>query len=227
MLDVHAPHSRIHGAGEFFLHLFTITVGLLIATQIESCAEWRHHVHLAEDARASLHEEIQHNLADLKDAETGMKNWRGEVEGDLKALGRIQENPSDPDAQHASLAFNFHSIDLRDTAWKTAQTTGALAYMPYDEAQRYAEIYQSQAEFLGAQDKPRDDVAYLIGLLTKFHWTDKTKITADQASQMAERLGQMKLNIVADDLLLQKTVERADAFLQNRKAKDNFNENIQ
>jgi hypothetical protein len=26
-------------------------VGLLIATQIESCVEWRHHVHLAEEAR--------------------------------------------------------------------------------------------------------------------------------------------------------------------------------
>ena len=31
MLDVHPPHGKMHGVGDFFLHLFTITVGLLIA----------------------------------------------------------------------------------------------------------------------------------------------------------------------------------------------------
>jgi len=31
----------MHGFGEFLLHLFTITAGLLIAVQIESCVEWR------------------------------------------------------------------------------------------------------------------------------------------------------------------------------------------
>jgi len=69
MLDVHAPHSPLHGTKEFFFHLFTITVGLLIATQIESCVEWRHmctwrrrHAHLYAF-------EIQKNFDDLKAAE--------------------------------------------------------------------------------------------------------------------------------------------------------------
>jgi len=75
MLDVHAPHSPLHGTKEFFFHLFTITVGLLIATQIESCVEWRHHVHLAEEARASLRVEIQKNFDDLKAAEPGLQSW--------------------------------------------------------------------------------------------------------------------------------------------------------
>ncbi len=44
MLDVHLPH-KLHGFWEFLLHLFTITVGLLIAVQIESFVEWRHHLH--------------------------------------------------------------------------------------------------------------------------------------------------------------------------------------
>jgi hypothetical protein len=226
MLDVHAPHSKIHGYGEFFLHLFTITVGLLIATQIESCMEWRHHVHLAEDARTSLHQEIVRNLADMKEAQSGQMKWRQEVEDDLRALSRIQDHPNDPGAQHAKLAFNFHSIDLRDTAWRTAQTTGALAYMPYEEAQRYSEIYRTQDQFLASQEKPREDVAYLVGLLTRFNWNDKTKITVDQAGQMAERLGQMKLHIVTGDLLLKKSIEKADAFVQNRVAREDFTENI-
>jgi hypothetical protein len=31
MLDVHLSHKPLHGVWEFLLHLFTITVGLLIA----------------------------------------------------------------------------------------------------------------------------------------------------------------------------------------------------
>jgi hypothetical protein len=226
MLDVHAPHSKIHGMGEFFLHILTITVGLLIATQIESCMEWRHHVHLAEDARTSLHEEIVRNLADMKDAQTGEMNWRKEVDTDLKTMRGIEDHPNDPAAQHASLAINFHAIDLRDTAWTTAQTTGALAYMPYEEAQRYSEIYRSQEQFLATQEKPREDTAYALGLIARFNWNDKNKITADQAGQMSERLGQMKLHIVTGDLMLKKSIEKADAFLQGRAAKEDFTENI-
>ena len=148
MLDVHAPHSPIHGKKEFFLHLFTITVGLLIATQIESCVEWRDHVHLAEEARASLKSEIQQNLADLKNAAPEMEKWRKEVADDLGVMANIQAHPTDKAAQKASLSVNSHGIALRDTAWKTAETTGALAYMPYDEAQRCAQIYKAQADLM-------------------------------------------------------------------------------
>ncbi len=31
MLDIHLPHKSIRGFSEFLIHLFTITVGLLIA----------------------------------------------------------------------------------------------------------------------------------------------------------------------------------------------------
>jgi hypothetical protein len=124
------------------------------------------------------------------------------------------------------MAVNFYAIDLRDTAWRTAQTTGAMAYMPYDEAQRYSEIYGAQDDFISTQEKPREDVAYLVGLITRFNWNDKNKITADQAAQMEERLGQMKLHIVTADLLLKKSIEKADAFLQSRPARDDFTENI-
>jgi hypothetical protein len=37
MLDVHAPHKPMHQFKEILIHLLTITIGLLIATQIELC----------------------------------------------------------------------------------------------------------------------------------------------------------------------------------------------
>ncbi len=226
MFDIHLPHKSIHGIGEFFLHLFTITVGLLIAVQIESCVEWRHHVHLAEEARFSLRTEIEQNLKGLNEAQLGLKEWRKVIDDDLVAMQRIQDHPNDPKAQHTSLTVNFGGISLSDTAWKTAQSTGALAYMPYEEAERYATIYQAQAALLAMEDKPLDDAAAIQGLLSKFHWRGPRKITEEQASAMAEKLGQMRMHLLAGDLLMQAAIEKSSAFLENRKARDNFHENL-
>ena len=53
MIDVHAPHKAIGNTGEFFLHLFTITIGLLIAVGIEGCEVGWRVVSIAVDTLAS------------------------------------------------------------------------------------------------------------------------------------------------------------------------------
>ena len=226
MLDVHPPHKAIHNVYEILIHLVTITLGLLIATQIEGCMEWRNHVHLAEEARTSLHNEIAHNLDDLKAALPTVKAWRNEVDHDLEAMSRIQNHPNDPAAQKASVALNFHSMTMRDTAWKTAEATGALAYMPYDEAQRYAEIYNDQSEMEEIEKKPEEDVAVMLGMVEQFNWNDKTKITAEQASEMAGKLGTMKMHLVTGQLLLERSIEASSAFLEGRQPRENFEDNF-
>src|ERR1700691_2590452 len=163
MLDVHAPHKPLRGISEILIHLITITLGLLIATQIEGCMEWRRHVHLAAEARDSLRSEIQRNLEDMQGAQPGLKAWQSEIDHDLAAMQRIQDHPDDPDAQKASIALNFHAMGLRDTAWKTSQNTGALAYMPYAEAERYAEIYQDQSRFLDREQNTEKTAAATVG----------------------------------------------------------------
>jgi len=226
MLEAHAPHKPLHGVWEFLLQLFTISVGLLIAAQIESCVEWRHHVHLAEEARTNLRAEIQKNLNDLKNAQPGMKRWQQTIHADLESMTRIQEHPNDLSAQHATLTVKFSGITLSDTAWRTAESTGALAYMPYEEAERYSSIYQAQAAFLAFEEKPAEDVGGILGLIARYHWSDTTRITEEQASAVAERLGQMELHLARGDLLLQVCIEDSSAYLENRKPSDSFNEDV-
>ena len=228
MLEVHAPHKPIHGFWEFLLHLFTISVGLLIATQIESCVEWRHHVHLAEKARTEMRAEIEGNLRDLKNAQHGLKVWQEAIDTDLKAMQRIQEHPNDLKAQHASLTVNYSSISLTDTAWRTAQSTGALAYMPYEEAERYSSIYQAQSALLAYEEKPAEDVAGILGLISRYgvHSSQTSKITVEQASALAEKFGQMRMHLLTGDLLLQQNIEASEAFLQNRQARTNIWETL-
>jgi hypothetical protein len=226
MLDVHPPHKPLHGFWEFLLHLFTITVGLLIATQIESCMEWRHHVHLAEEARTRLRVEIESNLEHLKRAQPGMVKWPAAVDADLVAMQRIQDHPADPASQNAELSVDFSSMTLRDTAWTTAQTTGALALMPYDEAERYASIYKAQNELEVQEEKPLEDAAAINGLIAKFHWSEKRKISEQQASEVADRLGQMRLHLLAGDLMLKQCIEVSEAYLEGRNPSDHFHENL-
>ncbi len=229
MLDVHLPHKGIKGFSEFLIHLFTITVGLLIAVQIESCVEWRHHLHLAEEAREALRAEIEHNLTGLKAAQPGLKAWREQIDADFEVMQRIQEHPNDLKAQHTKLAVHFSYISLPDTAWRTAQSTGALAYMPYEEAEQYSSIYQTQAALLALQSKPAEDVAGIIGLVARynFHSGPNSRLTAEQAGALAERFGQMRMHLLDGDLMLQESLEMSQAFLENRKPNRNFTEQLQ
>jgi hypothetical protein len=227
MLDVHLPHGKLHGFWEFLLHLFTISVGLLIATQIESCVEWRHHDHLAEQARVELRAEITKNLKDLEQAQTGLKVWRQMIDSDLVLMQKIQEHPNDPLTQHFSLNVSASGMTLEDTAWRTAQSTGALAYMPYEEAERYSSIYKTQAALVAMEDKPEEDAAAITGLIAKFHWSESTrKINAEQASAIAERLGVMRWHLAVGDGKFQECIEQEKAFLENRKAREDFQENL-
>jgi hypothetical protein len=226
MLDVHLPHGKLRSFSDFLIHLFTITVGLLIAVEIESCVEWRHHVHLAQEARVELRAEIEHNLADLQQTQPGLKAWRQQIDADLAAMQRIQEHPDDPDAQHVSLKVSASDMSLDDTAWKTAQLTGALAYMPYEEAKRYSSIYQAQSALLAMEDKPADDVAAISGLIDKFHLSQSSKVTKEQAGALAELFGQMRWHLAVGDGLIADSIEQDQAFLQHRKVREDFVENL-
>jgi methyl-accepting chemotaxis protein len=218
MLDVHLPH-KLHGFWEFLLHLFTITVGLLIATQIESCVEWRHHVHLAEEARVELRAEIVNNLKQLKEHEPEVKKFRQRNESDLVILRLIQQHQKVPKEQLNQFGVSTGSVSLSDTAWKTAQTTGALAFMPYAEAEEYASIYQAQSSLLAVEEKPADEFRALIGLMAKFHLHHIGDMTSEQADDFAENLGRMRAQMAEADTQLQNTIEKISAFLEHRKAR--------
>jgi phosphosulfolactate synthase (CoM biosynthesis protein A) len=66
----------------------------------------------------------------------------------------------------------------------------------------------------------------MIGLIDKYHWGESSKITREQASEMAERLGRMELHLASGNTLLEAAVEQSEAFLQNRKARTNFSGSV-
>ena len=67
MIDVHAPHNRMEGFKDFFLHLITITIGLLIALSLEGCVEWHHHRTLVREADAFKATTLENALEPFSD----------------------------------------------------------------------------------------------------------------------------------------------------------------
>jgi hypothetical protein len=236
MLDVHAPHKRIRSVGEFFLHLFTISVGLLIATQIESCVEWRTHLHIAAEAREALHKEITDNLKKLRDAQPKQKRWKAYVNDSVVALQRVIDHPNDPAAQPHSIAVGCVTAgdSLVHTAWKTAQSTGALNYMPYEEASAYVSIYQAEDRLLASELLPCDDAAAIFGILSQSHtdlekdWSFRkgSKITREEAAAIANKLGETRFHLAVSGLDLEESLEFNAAFVEGRKPRSNFNGSV-
>jgi hypothetical protein len=142
VIDVHPPHEPVHGWRDFFIHLATITIGLLIALSLEGCVEWQHHRHLVHEAEASLRVEIEHNAKSLQANLDGVRNEQKLLSQNVEVLKRIIANPKLSNHDEMSVQFNIRGFD--DVSWKTAQTTGAFSYMPYAEAQEYSDIYDTQ-----------------------------------------------------------------------------------
>ncbi len=161
MLDVHPPHEPMHGWRDFFLHLTTITIGLLIALSLEGLVEWQHHRHLVHDAEASLHAEIKGNAENIDGILADVHKRQAELKHDVYVLNYIAANGKYPEDKQMSV--NFQIVAFQGVAWKTAQSTGALAYMPYDLAQDYSSIYMQQDIVTVAQQQAARDSVLAIG----------------------------------------------------------------
>jgi hypothetical protein len=156
VIDVHPPNEPIHSWRDFFLHLTTITIGLLIALSLEGCVEWRHHRHLAHQAETSLHTEIRQNSQAMQEYLVVLHKQQEALVKDVVILKSIIKNQKAPDASKISIEFNITSLD--NVSWKTAQSTGALSYIPYELAQEYGDIYTTQDQVEVAEQQAARDL---------------------------------------------------------------------
>jgi hypothetical protein len=145
-MEVHPPEHGIHSWRDFLVHMGTITLGLLIALGLEASAEALHHHHQVNEARERIHRELEENRQTIaKDRDVLQKTWT-QMQTNVKVL-----NASGP-LDSGQLQFGWYWSAGETSAWQTARDTGALALMPYDEVQRYADVYFQQASVNQAAD---------------------------------------------------------------------------
>lgn len=196
MLDVHPPHEPVHGIRDFLLHLLTITVGLLIALGLEGTVEWRHHVHVRDEADASIVAELRDNAHELDKAMDAVESEQQSLMG---ALAFLQ-------ARAAGKPYNLTGINLgltlysgQDASWKTAASTGAVSFMEYSHVKRYAEAYTRQAQFTALQERTLDSYlqlqSYIVGGFDpdKFSAADADKARIDIHQTLARLLAMQQI----------------------------------
>lgn len=175
MLDVHPPHGKVSGIGDFFLHLFTITIGLFIALALEGAVERHQKSVVRREAEANLRQEMRDNQKSLAAGEAAMEDEKKSLVGSLAFLHAKEEGRS---YDIKNIALGFSLTTLSDASWRTATATGALSLMEYSHAQQYAGVYQLQEEVVRLQHAALDDFLTLQAM--SYHF-DPAQVTAADA----------------------------------------------
>jgi hypothetical protein len=178
-MDVHAPHEPIRTWRDIFLHLGIVTVGLFIALSLEALVEHIHNRHLLAEARANIRQELQiDHQAAQKDIGLVQQNI-DTIKANIDTIHQLQTHPKD---FHGSITNSMSFDSLNDAAWRTARDTGALSFMPYNEVQRYSDLYMleglvNQKAISAGEQSFHASIPTLMGY-------DVTDIPADEYNQM-------------------------------------------
>jgi hypothetical protein len=142
MLDVHPPHEAAHTWKDFFIHIATIVIGLIIAVGLEQTVEFFHHSHQIHIARERIREEAALNQRILRDDERGIEQIEANLDHTL-VLVRGLKGPGPRTTETPD--FSFHLQGFYDAAYSNARDSGVLSLMPYDESAMYEDAYMASA----------------------------------------------------------------------------------
>jgi hypothetical protein len=97
MLDVHPPHHAVSSWRDFFIHIATIVVGLLIAVGLEQTVEFFHHRHQSAEARESLATEMVRNQSAYSSNTESMRYVVQTLKNDFVVLNYLKQHPGTPE----------------------------------------------------------------------------------------------------------------------------------
>ena len=142
MFDIHPAHHAANSWKEFFVHIATIVIGLLIAVGLEQTVEYFHHRHLASEARASIQRELIENVSIGQGNGNGLLAEEKSLEKDLQLL---DSGTSDAQTLQA-LQYSWDLHKPEDAAWSAARIDGSIALIPSNEIGAANYFYSSNIE---------------------------------------------------------------------------------
>jgi hypothetical protein len=141
-MEIHPPEAPVHSFRDFLVHLLMISLGVLIALGAEGLVEHVHNRHVVAEARANLLAEMRENQRTLEKNLPQLKHNEELLE---QSVSDVQKLKSNRKAKAGDVDLNLNFFSLSDTSWRTAEATGALALMRYQEVQNFAEYYNVQS----------------------------------------------------------------------------------
>ena len=163
MLDVHPPHHAASTWRDFFIHIATIVIGLLIAIGLEQTVEYIHHRHQLKEARLALEEEKQANLVTFRKGIVTFEEARKSLQSYAATVRASIENPAE--VVPAFPPFGTYKSS-QYTAWTTAQRSGALTLMRDTEQTRTDNLYADLRALNNGESKSFADLMHTLAVFS-------------------------------------------------------------
>ncbi len=138
MLDVHPPHEAAHTWKDFFIHIATIVIGLLIAIGLEQTVEFFHHRHQLYESRAAIHEELEVNTRLLREILSTTEAAQKAMQRNVALLHAADPSNKTPTT---ALVYTWDIPYPHSNAWQDAKASGAVNYMATGERSHADYIY--------------------------------------------------------------------------------------
>ena len=191
MIDVHVPHKSDHTWTDFFIHIGTIAVGLLLAIGLEQGVEYIHHRQERTELREALEGESAQIVKDsrgYREREDARRLWTSVRIAQLTAA--LRDNRPVPAAPPVSLV----SADIpNDPIWQAAKTSNSASLLSRDELTAYGELSQGCAASRNFNTEmgtaARAASAYALRFGGTMSTADLSHASREEIQEMIERLG--------------------------------------
>jgi hypothetical protein len=202
MLDVHPPEHAAHSWRDFFIHIATIVIGLLIAIALEQTVEYLHHRHQLHEARESIHAELRRDHILMQQNLSMLKTYEDALQHDAALLHDATPNDATPTS---ALDYSWDLNYLQSTAWASAKSNNSVDYMPLPERQTYEYQYtvaayalQYELNYLAEANRAKaiSQRAATIGSLTP---QDRQELLQATAAVQAQAESTRKLLFFVDN----------------------------
>jgi len=140
-MEVHPPEHPIFTWKQFFIHMSTVCLGLLIALGLEQGVEALHRHHQRHQLEADLRAEgirNLHNAIIALESSDWMARWQSQQAQELDRAATHERKPAYIPAPPARPA---HFSRPSDAVWTVAQSSTTLNLLPRSEAERFAHHY--------------------------------------------------------------------------------------
>jgi hypothetical protein len=154
MLDVHPAHHAASTWRDFFIHIATIVLGLLIAVGLEQTVEYFHHRDQVAQLTEQMRTEAQNNLPLIRDSVARLKVQATYIRSleDALLAGKRSGDSVDVHGVPPNAGSALYLSPSRAT-WSAAQSAGLAALLPADQAKLFARLdYNTVAEISADED---------------------------------------------------------------------------
>ena len=151
MLDIHPAHHAATTWRDFFIHIATIVLGLLIAVGLEQTVEHFHHRYQVHQIADALREESLGNRAIIQHDLALIKQLQQDVHANMLEIDRIRLEPSASGYRPAELSSGQFHVPS-NSAWLSVRDSALLPLIPKRLANNYwrVDFSQERATYLMA-----------------------------------------------------------------------------